>query len=192
MQPGAADFAAGPEAIHGAAALGIHGNPTHVVVHRWPHRNRIGGGIDPGHFAERRDDRITFGEIRSRMGPRIEEDAMSLSAAVPDCARNDVARRQFGAGLVRHEALASFVDQGGAIAAHGLGHQRHRSRRSVERGRMELDEFEIGKCCARAGRQCEALAETTGRVGAVEKQPADAAGREHDATGIDDQWTIHV
>ena len=52
---------------------------------------------------------------------------------------------------------------------------------------MKLDEFEIGQLRAGARRQRQALAEAAGRIGAVEKQSADAAGRDHDATGIDHQ-----
>ncbi len=55
---------------------------------------------------------------------------------------------------------------------------------------MKLDEFEIREFCARACGQCETLAETAGRVGAVQKQPANAAGREHDAAGIDHQRAV--
>src|SRR5207253_10294864 len=35
-------------------------------------------------------------------------------------------------------------------------------------------------------------AKATGRIGAVETQPADAAGRDHDATGVDHQRTLRV
>ena len=117
---------------------------------------------------------------------------MSLGAVAPDRARNDVAGGEFGAGLVRHEALAGLVDQGRAVAADSLGEQRHRARRPVERGRMKLDEFEIRKLRARARRQRQALTEAAGRIGAVEKQPADAAGRDHDAAGIDHQRAVLV
>src|SRR4029077_15909751 len=105
MQPGAADFTAGPEALHRAAAFDINGDAAHVVVSRRPHRDRIGRGIDPGHFAERADHRIAPRKILSGMGPRVEEDAMSLRTTPPDRARNDVARRELRARLVRHEAL---------------------------------------------------------------------------------------
>ena len=110
---------------------------------------------------------------------------MPCRAAAPDRARDDVARREFGAGLVRHETLAGVVDQDRAVAAHGFGQQRHRARRPVEGGRVKLDELEIGELCARTRRQRQPLAEAAGRVGAVEKQTADAAGRDHDAAGID-------
>ena len=114
---------------------------------------------------------------------------MSFGAAAPDRARDDVAGREFGAGLVRHEALPGVVDQDRAVAAHGLGDQRHRARRPVEGGRVKLDELEIGELRARACRQRQPLTEATGRVGAVEKQPADATRRDHDATGVDHQRT---
>ena len=57
------DFAAGPEAGHAAATLDIHGDPAHVVMHRRPDWDRIGSGINSGHFAERGNDGIAFCEI---------------------------------------------------------------------------------------------------------------------------------
>ena len=39
---------------------------------------------------------------------------MPFGAAAPDRAGNDVARCQFGAGLVRQEAFTGLVDQGSA------------------------------------------------------------------------------
>ena len=36
------------------------------------------------------------------------------------------------------------------------------------------------------------LAEAAGGIGAVEKQPADAAGRDHDAAGVDHQRALRV
>src|SRR5438477_12280711 len=101
------------------------------------------------------------------MFPRVEEDAMSFRAAAPDRARDDIAGREFGTGLVCHEALSGVVDQDRAVTAHGLGHQRHRTRRPVEGGRMKLDELEIGEFCARACRQRQSLAVTAGRIWAV-------------------------
>ena len=117
---------------------------------------------------------------------------MPFGAAAPHRAGDDVAGREFGAGLVRHEALPGIVDQDRAVAAHRFGHQRHRPRRPVERGRMKLDEFEIGEFCACARRQRQPLAEAAGRVGAVQKQPADAACRDHDAAGVDHQRALRV
>ena len=192
MQPGTADFAAGPQAVHRAAAFDIHRYPAHVIVHSRPDRNRISRGIDPCHFAERGNDGIAFCKFRPRMFPRVEEDAMSFRAAAPDRARDDVAGRKFGAGLVRHEALPGVVDQDRAVAAHGFGHQRHRTRRPVEGGRVKLDELEIGEYRACTRRQRQSLAEATGRVGTVQKQPADATCGDHDAAGIDHQRTLRV
>ena len=83
---------------------------------------------------------------------------MALGAPAPDRARDDVARRQLRAGRVQHEALAGLVDEHGAFAAHGFADQRRRPRRAVERGRVELHEFEIGEFGAGARGEREALA----------------------------------
>ena len=53
---------------------------------------------------------------------------------------------------------------------------------------MKLDEFEIGQFCAGVGRERNALAEAAGGISAVEKQAADAAGRDHDAIRRDGGW----
>ena len=105
---------------------------------------------------------------------------MALGAPTPDRARDDVARRQFRPGDVRHKALAGLVDENGAFAAHGFADERHRPRRAVERGRVELHEFEIGEFGAGARGEREALAETAVWVGAVLVKPADAAGGDDD------------
>ena len=57
---------------------------------------------------------------------------------------------------------------------------------------MELDEFEIGELRAGARREREALAEGAGRIGAVLKEPADAAGRDDDAAGRQEQRAAAV
>ena len=67
--------------VAAAPAALVHGDAAHVVMHRWPHGNRIGCGINPGHFAEGRNDEIAFCKFRSRMFPRIEENAMAFGAA---------------------------------------------------------------------------------------------------------------
>ena len=117
---------------------------------------------------------------------------MSLRAAAPHRTGDDIAGREFGAGLIGHETLSGVVDQDRAIAAHGLGHQGHRTRRPIERGRVKLDEFEIGEFCACACRQRQSLAKTAGRVGAILKQPADASRCDHDTAGIDGQWPLCI
>ena len=78
---------------------------------------------------------------------------MSFRAAAPDSARNDVTGCEFGARLIRHEALPGIVDQDRAVAAYGFRHQRHRARGAIESGRMKLHEFEIREQRARACRR---------------------------------------
>ena len=139
-------LAAGPQAFDGAAALGVHGDAAHVVVRRRPHRDRL----------DRRDRcRRPGSALRCRgSAPRspapsacagIEEDAVAGGDVSGHGARDDVARLELGAALPRHEALAGFVDQHGALAAHGLADQRHGIEPDGERGRMELHELHVGR-----------------------------------------------
>ena len=101
----------------------------------------------------------------------------------PDRARDDIAGRKLGAGHVGHEAIAALVDEDRAFAAHRLADEFQRKGSAVERRRMELNEFEIGHDRAGARREREALAKGSGRIGAMQEQPADAAGRDDDAIG---------
>ena len=87
------------------------------------------------------------------------------------------------AGQISKEALADFVDQHRAFAAHGFAYQRHRSRRRVECCRVELHEFEVSQFGAGAGGKRQTLAETTERICSVVIEAADAASGKHDAIG---------
>ena len=91
----------------------------------------------------------------------IEEDPVAGGDVCGHGARDDIARRKLGADTPGHEALARFVDEDRAFAAHGLGDERQRDRADVERGRMKLDEFEIGHDRAGARRQRQPFAAAT-------------------------------
>ena len=108
---------------------------------------------------------------------------MSLRHLPPDRPRNDIARSELGAGHVSHEAIAVFVDEHSAFAAHGFADELQRTAVAVERRRVELDEFEIAHDGAGARGECQSLAERSRRIGAVQEQAADAAGRDDDAIG---------
>lgn len=87
---------------------------------------------------------------------------MPVMYLAPDRPRHDVAGRQLGARLVGEETAALLIDENRAFAAHGLADQRHRARRPVEGGGMELHEFEVGELGARMRGNREALAEAAG------------------------------
>lgn len=82
-------------------------------------------------------------------------------------ARDDVARREFPILNVDEEALARLVDQHRASATQGLGEERHGLRSQVDRGRVKLDEFQIGQYRAGARGERQALAERALRIGGI-------------------------
>ena len=127
------------------------------------------------------------GKCRAKSGAQrlagIEEDAVAGGDVRGHGARDDVARLELGAAMPRHEPLAGFVHQHGALAAHGLADQRHGIEPDGQRGRMELHELHVGQRRAGASGQRQALADGAQRIGRVGIEPAQPAGREHDATG---------
>ncbi len=181
MKSRAGGFAAGPKPFDGAAAFRIHFDAAHVIMRRRPDRDRLVRRIDAGVGAKRGDRGKARGEIEPLDVARIEKDAMTRRHVAPDRAGDDIARREFGAGHGRHKARACLVDQDCAFAAHRFADEFQREAGGIERRRMELDEFEIGKLRAGARREREALAEGARRIGAMLKEAADAARRDDDA-----------
>ena len=180
VQAACRDLAAGPQALDGAAALGVRGDAAHVVVHRRTHGDRLAHGIDAGGAAARGDAGEMPGEVRAERRPGIEEDAMAGRDVRRHGARDDVARLELAAALACHEARAGLVDQHRALAAHGLADQRHGIEPDIERGGMELHELHVGQRRAGPRRQRQALADGAQRVGGVGIEPAQPAGRQHD------------
>ena len=73
-----------------------------------------------------------------------------LAHALVDRTRDDVARREVGERVdTGHERDAVAVAEHGTLAAQRLREERPRHRRVVQRGRVELDELEIGARDAR-------------------------------------------
>ena len=125
-RPVAGRFAARPKAGERAAALGVHGDPAHVIVLRRPNRDRLARRIDAGRAAGRGDDREARREPRPDRRARVEEDAPALRALAA-MARATTSRGASSApGTSGHEPLAGIVDQDRAFAAHRLADQRHR------------------------------------------------------------------
>lgn len=97
-----------------------------------------------------------------------------------------VARGEFRARHVCQKASASFVDEQGAFATDRFADQPHRAPGGIERGGMELDEFEIDKLGAGARGNRQTLAEAAERIGAIAEKAAYATCSQHDAAGRQD------
>ena len=123
-----------------------------------------------------RQHRVMAGKRRGEIEPldaaRIEESPMAGTQLGPDGTGDDIARREFRARHILHEAAACFIDQNRAFAPHGLADEAQLRARRVERGRMKLHEFEIGAASRRPARRWPAPGPTspTGLV-PCEKSP---------------------
>ncbi len=176
MQAGGRRLAASPETGDRAAPGRVDGDAAHVIMRCRPHRDRLARGIESGGVAARGDRREARGKALAERTARIEEDAMPVAEMPPDGARHHIARLELGG-----EALAGFVDEHRAFAAHRLAHQRHRVEADIKRGGMELNEFHVGQQRAGARGERQSLAKRAERVGGVAIEPADAAGGDHHA-----------
>ena len=115
---------------------------------------------------------------------RVEMVQRQIHRTVPlrladDASRHHVARRQVRVGMVaRHERLVIAVDQPRPFPADGFGNEKTRRPFLVERGRMKLDELEIGNAGAGVIRERDAVAGGDRRIGGLAKDLAGAACRE--------------
>ena len=116
-----------------------------------------------------------------------EEDRLSGPALLEDKrARDQVARGQLTRRVIPgHEALAIGIDQMRALTAQRLRQQKPRRARDIQRGGMELHEFQVGHLRARVPRQRHAVAGGDRGVGGVAKHLAGAAGGEQDGRRFD-------
>ena len=122
-------------------------------------RDRLRRGIDSRRAAEAGDRRKALREARADGLPRVEKDAMASGELRVHRARDDIARREFGAFDVGHESTPAVVDEDRAFAPHRLADQLQGRCAIVERGRVKLHEFEIAHQRAGARRDREAFAE---------------------------------
>ncbi len=190
MQAGAGGFADGPQAGERGAAMFVRGDAAHVVMRGRADGDGLRGGIDAAGLAKLGDGREAGFEALAQAGAGIEEYLMARDDLAPDVARDDIARGEFVAGNIEHEAAAGFIEQNGAFAAYGLGNQRHGIEPDGECRGVELDEFHVGHHRAGAGGEGEAAAGGGERVGGGEIEPADAAAGDDDLVAGDDDLTV--
>ena len=160
VQAGAGTLADRVEPGHGGAAVEVGGHAAHRVVRGRRDGDRL---ASPGRSPPRRARRRCWGSApmsTERMSSWTEAAPPALQLAL-DRQRHLVARRQ----LV-HEPLAVGVEQGGALAAHGLGDEEPVAGPVAhQRGGVELRELEVGEVGARRVRERQSHAHRAGRVG---------------------------
>ncbi len=126
----------------------------------------------------------TVGKSSGELGPDglagIQEDAVPRQELAPDGTRHHVARGELQIlVLVLHEAVAVFVDQNGAFAAQGFREQGHGVGAGREGRGVELDELQVHQAGTGPRGHGETVARGFPRVGGVEVELAQAAGRQH-------------
>ena len=126
MQAGTGRFAEGIQAGNIGACRQIDDDAAAGVMGGGHDRNRFPGDVDAQFEAAREDVRKVGAQEGFPFVGHVEEDAIEplLFHFVIDGAGDDIARCQFGAGVVgRHEARTVRQAQETAFAAHGFGDQ---------------------------------------------------------------------
>ena len=176
---------------HDDLAVIVGGDATHLVVAGGHDRDRFLDRVDVGElagdFANARQ--TLFDHVDAEM-VELEQDIVGVlagAAAFLDLgghgARYDVAAGEvFHVGRVAlHEALAVFVEQITALAAHAFGDQ-HTG--TGDTGGMELPELHVFERDAGAGRHAQAIAGVDEGVGRGRIDAAGAAGGEQGRAGM--------
>ena len=166
----------------------IYGNAAHVIVSGGRNRDSLLRWIDARSQAARVDRRELRRERCTERFRRVEKRTTPGRDLGEYAAGHDVARSQLRQRIAcQHEAFAASVDEDGTFAAQRLGCQRCRIASDFERGRMKLHEFRIGddRTCARGNGKADAAG--FHRVGGHSIEMPDAAGREHNRAGRDDE-----
>src|SRR5262249_8897087 len=98
-------------------------------------------------------------------------------------ARNDIARREIALRMnLRHERLTVAVDQDRTLAAYRFARERRRVASDRDGSRMKLDEFGIGKHCARTRREGEPGTAGSAGIGRnAKKVPTPPRGKHNSA-----------
>ncbi len=103
-------LAASPKTLDRCTPGKIDRDAAHVIMRRRADRNRLGDRIDSGGVTKAGDCRKAARKIEVRHVPRVEKNPVARRQVPPDRARDNIARRKFGAGHAGHEAMASLVD----------------------------------------------------------------------------------
>ena len=140
----------------------IGDDAAHRVVGRRRHRNRLDRGVEP-RLLERPDH-------RREAVPVDRAEVEQRCAARSDLTCDDVAR-----GELVGEAMAAVVEQERAGAAQSLAEE---EARAAQRGRVELDELEIGDPGSRAVGHRDAVADRARGIRRPLPERGRAAGRE--------------
>ena len=184
MDADARHLTACEETRDGGAPLEVGEDPAGEVVGGGRDGDGVVREIEPGRGARRRHGREARRYVRDRDGVEVH-----LPGLVPhecDGSRHDVARRELATRIEpRHEPLAPGVEEHCALAAKGLGEQPRGLSGDVQRGRMELDELEVGERGADVPSERHALPGCAVRSRAPSEDAGGAARRQDHPPGLE-------
>jgi hypothetical protein len=110
----------------------------------------------------------------------IKENPLTALHAIPDCACDNIARRQICRGMnVGHKAPAGLIDEDPAGTAQRLGDQWHRVGIAVQRSRMELYELQPSASGSRVQGHSQSIATSRGRIRRMQIELTDSPGSQH-------------
>src|SRR5580692_11800425 len=125
------------------------------------------------------------GEMIAKCRTCVEKYVMAFIHLLPNCARYDIARLKFLAGITDHKTLACFVDENGPFPTQGFACEWHRIAADINGGRMKLHKFEIGQLRTGPCSKRQPMAKGTKWVRRVLPQGTGTAGRQHDTIGYE-------
>ena len=149
------------------------------------HRDGLLADVDAQFHAVPVDGGEPCGDVVLHAGNvQIHAGLAAVEHFVHDRPGHDVAGGEVGALVIAlHEEFAFGVHEAGPFAAHGLRDQEAVRLAGIQRGRVELDVFQIVEAHARALGHGDAGTGAGGGVGRVQIDLPDAAGGKHGEVG---------
>ena len=163
----------------------VGGDSAATVVRRGNDGDRLARHVDPALHADGVDAGKTLAKLVGGLVRDVEIDAglARFEHGLVNGARGDVARSERTGGMkLLHEFLAVAIDEAAAFAAHRLRNQ-EAAVRGQQRGGMELDVLQIDAARAGAIGHGDAVAARARRIRRVQKDAAEAAGRQNGFLG---------
>ena len=179
VQTDARDFPGGPKPLQRRSPVAVGQDAPHRVVGARSHRNSVFSNVDAELGADRRDPRETSANPVGVLARQIEKNVrrVRFRHLTDDRAADDVARREFAPFVViGHKAVAVFVDEPSAFAAHRFGDETAAPPGDVKNGRVKLDEFKVATDRSGAKRHRDAVAARDVRIRRFSVNLSETAG----------------
>lgn len=181
VQAGAAALAHAVEAGQRRAGGSVDEDAAAEEMRHGNHRDGFLVDVDAQLHAVLVDGGEPCGDVVLHAGDvQIHAGLAAVKHFIHDCPGHNVAGGEVGAFVIAlHEEFALGVREAGPFAAHGLRNQEAVRLAGIQRGRVELDVFQIVETHARALGHGDARTGAGGGVGRVQIDLPDAAGGKH-------------